>query len=194
MDSYTLFSHIVHSAGTHICTRAHIELQGLGILPKSSLEDPAPLSEHDADIRAAFAIWCGLAIPTQTDGAGKRFFNMVKSGMGKVPVSKDGENFILKLAEILRQGERSNVLHVYIGHVLTGEDGFNGLAQIIYKDGTGTTYHAGEEFPVYNYGTQLDDLKLAQISRDLKTVTRSWPERTPQTARLHFVGGLIQID
>lgn len=195
MDSFTLFSHIVDTVGTHICSRAHIELQGLGVLPKANLEKPTPLTQRDADVRAAFAIWCGLAIPTNLDGAGKRFFDMIKSGRGQVPIAADGENFVLKLAEILRSGEESKVHKIFVSHVITSHDGFHGSAHIIYKDGSGSTYRTGDEFTPHSVGSSLDDLQLVRIGRDLRTVQTSWPdEPQPQTASLRFVGGLIQIE
>jgi len=194
MDSYTLFGHIVDNAGTLVCSRAHAELQGLGVLPEATLQDSPELTQADADVRAAFGIWCGLAIPPQVDNAGKRFFDMMKTGRGQVPISKEGDNFILTLADIIRQGAESSVLKVYISHVLTSHDGYNGKAQIIYKDGTGVSFSTGDEFSVYNLGTTLDDLDIERISRDLRNPTRSWPdEPQKQTARLDFVGGVIQI-
>ena len=43
MDSFTLFAHIVRYVGSNMCSRAHVELQSLGVLPKASLENNPPL-------------------------------------------------------------------------------------------------------------------------------------------------------
>ena len=78
MDSYTLFSHIVRYVGSNMCSRAHVELQSLGVLPAASLENNPPLQQDDADVRAAFALWCGLAIDPMSDLSSKNFFEMIQ--------------------------------------------------------------------------------------------------------------------
>ena len=47
------------------------EPQSLGVLPKASLENNPPLQQDDADVRAAFALWCGLSIDPTHDLASK---------------------------------------------------------------------------------------------------------------------------
>ena len=197
MDSYTLFSHIVRYVGSNMCSRAHVELQSLGVLPAASLENNPPLQQDDADVRAAFALWCGLAIDPMSDLSSKNFFEMISSGRAHVPTSADGENFILKLAEVLREGPIvSNVNEVHIGQSFATGEGLNCIAHIIYNDGTGVRYQTGEPLQWSGQmGTHLDDLKLLAIHRDLRATPRIWPDDAmPQTARLQFVGGLIQID
>lgn len=197
MNSYTLFGHIVRHVGSINCSRAHVELQALGILPEANWENPTPLQQDDAHVRAAFALWSGLAIDPINDGASKRFFEMVASGRASVPIADDGENFILKLAQILKDGPIAmGVLEVRIGQVFITDYGLNAVAFIINADGTGTKYQVGEPLQWSgNMAQSLDDLKLLAIHRDLRETPRVWPdEGFPQTATLKFIGGLIQID
>lgn len=197
MDSFTLFAHIVRYVGSNMCSRAHVELQSLGVLPKASLENNPPLQQDDADVRAAFALWCGLSIDPTHDLASKRFFEMISTGRAKVPTAPDGENFILKLAEVLREGPIASKVHeVHVGPAFVTDEGLNCVAHVIHTDGTGTRYMSGEPLQWSGHmGTHLDDLKLLAIHRDLRATPRVWPDDAiPQTASLKFIGGLINID
>jgi len=197
MDSYTLFGHIVEYVGSNMCSRAHVELQALGILPEASLQNNPPLQQDDADLRAAFALWCGLCIDPLNDLASKNFFKAIDSGLAAVPTSNDGENFIETLASILRLGPiESRVSEIYVGPVMVDEEGLHCNAQIIHADGTGTTYTAGHPMPFQVHrGTILDDLKLIVIHRDLRETPRRWKsESMEHTAQLDFVGGLIHVN
>ena len=76
------------------------------------------------DVRAAFAPWCGLSIDPTHDLASKRFFEMISTGRAKVPTAPDGENFIMKLAEILRVGPIASKVHeVHVRPTLIKEEG-----------------------------------------------------------------------
>lgn len=147
MDSYTLFGHIVGIVGSNACQKAHIELQALGVLPECTLENNPPLQHEDADRRAALSLWCGLAIDPAAKFGSKQFFVQLGAGKGRVPMNTEGESFIDLLAEVLRRGpEALGVEQVYMSHVVTSFDGFNGRAQVHYNNGFADNYTVGNVY------------------------------------------------
>lgn len=195
MDSITLFAHIVRYVGSNICSRAHVELQALGVLPKCNLQSQTLLQQDDADLRAAFALWCGLCIDPTHDMSSKRFFQMIASGRAKAPTSSEGENFIEALAEILRTDKVLTVRSIDFGRAFVTPDGLNASATIFHTDGTARQYITGQPLNRPHESVELDDLKLLAIHRDLRATPRVWPDDAiPQTAKLDFIGGLIQIE
>lgn len=197
MDSYTLFGHVVDVVGSINCQRAHIELQGLGVLPVASLEDNPPLKQDDADARAALSLWCGLANDPKQKFSSKQFFTQLGNGKGKAPLSNEGDNFLIDLAEVLRRGpEAMGVKQIFVSHVVTNFDGFNGKAQIEYDNGCAENYSVGQTFPAtHQSGVILDFKRLRSIHEDLLNTPRSWPqEEAIPVSRLRFKDGAIIIE
>lgn len=197
MDSYTLFGHVVGVVGSLNCQRAHIELQALGVLPYATLESNPPLTQEDADKRAALALWCGLANDPAHRFSSKQFFTQLGSGKGRAPLTGEQDNFIVDLAEILRRGPAAmGVESIFVSYVQTTFDGFNGRARIHYNNGSAETYTVGQVFRgTHNKGVELDFNRLRSIHEDLINTPRSWPQDEPTAVRrLRFKDGAIFID
>jgi hypothetical protein len=196
MNSYTLFSHVVEAAGPLSCYRSHIELEAMGLLPADDyLRDQIqPLTDSDADIRAAFAIWCALAPDPKHLEASRHLFKLIQSGKGRVPTAADGENFVMTLAQVLREGPQAmGVQAVFISHVFAGNGTMKGRASITYKDGATTHYEAGHIYPAECWqGATLDATLLRTIHEDLTSAAVPWPAAPLQPLRpLTFQGGQI---
>ena len=197
MDSYTLFGHIVGVVGSNACHKAHIELQALGVLPQASLEDNPPLKHDDADARAALSLWCGLAVDPAAKFGSKQFFVQLGKGKGRVPMNTEGESFIALLAEVLRHGpEAMGVDNIFVSHVVTSFDGFNGRAQVHYNNGFADNFTVGNVYPAtHTAGVTLDFKQLRALHEDLVNTPRTWPDEEPTAvSRLRFKNGAILID
>jgi hypothetical protein len=197
MNSFTLFGHIVDAVGAATCQRSHIELEAAGLLPSDNYleDDIQELTQQDADVRAAFAVWTGCAPRPNVETASKLFFNAVHAG-AKVPTGEDGDNFVLHLADILRAGPVAHgVESVFIGHVIAQGAMLKGRASITYNDGSTVHYETGRPYPAEMWdGVTLDFKQLRAIHEDLTAPAGTWPARPVQPLRpLTFQGGAIMI-
>jgi len=196
MDSYTLFGHIVGIVGVNQCMQAHIELSGLGVLPEMTLEKTNALNQNDADMRAAFAMYCGLSNNPHKRWNSKQFFAVIQDGKGSVPLNIEGRNFIESLADILRNGpEAMGVESVFISYVISASDSHSGKAHIHFENGKTESFATGQVFPMtHTEGVLLSYSQLRALHEDLIATKRTWPqdEQLPLT-HLQFDAGKIHI-
>ena len=176
--------------------QAHIELSGLGILPELGLEKTQDLNQEDADKRAAFALYCGLVHKPQHPLASKLFFSVIKKGKGSVPLSVEEKNFIVRLADILRNGpEAMGVESLFVSYVTSSTDSHSGKAHIYFEDGRTESFAMGQAFPMtHTEGVTLSYKQLRAIHEDLCATKRAWTQngKFPEN-RLHFYAGKIQL-
>lgn len=198
MNSYTLFSHVVDAVGAASCYRSHMELEGMGLLPSDDYfaDDLQELTQDDADVRVAFALWTGIAPNPKRDTSTKHLFQAIATGRAKVPTAPDGDSFVLRLAEVLRTGPTAhNVVSVFISHVQVSGHIVKGRASIHYGNGVVDHFEVGKPFPAECWqGVTLDAKQLRAIHEDLTKPAGTWPAAPVQTLRpLNFYAGQISI-
>ena len=112
-------------------------------------------------------------------------------------MSAENDNFILDLAEVLRRGpEALGVESIFLSHVVTSADGFNGRAMIEYSNGSIENYTVGQVYlATHKEGVVLDFKRLRALHEDLISTPRAWPQEKPTAVRrLRFKNGQIHID